>query len=157
MPVSRGWGQHCCNMANQLPLRQARYQRQRSNMQKIEKGCLAIAFGCNKLSQYLTRLEKTTMESDHKPLQLILMKSLLAALSRLQMTILQVQKYSNEVNHKPGSQMYVADHLSRAELPEQNKTWGDFRFFARELEQINPLSHSKLNDDKETFLQKATE
>lgn len=53
--------------------------------------------------------------------------------------------------------MYVADHLSRAQLPEEHKTCDEFQVFALELEQINPLNHIKLNDDKLAVLQKATE
>lgn len=44
---------------------------------QIEKECLAIVFGCQKFSQYITRREKVTIESDHKPLQSIFKKSLL--------------------------------------------------------------------------------
>ena len=98
-----------------------------------------------------------TIESDHKPLQPIFKKSLLAAPSRLQRMILQLQNYNIEVTYKPGSQMYVADHLSRAQLPEEHKTCDEFQVFALELEQINPLNHIKLNDDKLAVLQKAME
>ena len=115
---------------------------------QIEQESLAIVFGCNKFSQYITRRDKVTVESDHKPLQPIFKKSLLAAPSRLQRMILQLQKYNIEVTYKPGAQMYVADHLSRAQLPEEHKTCDEFQVFALELEQINPLNHIKLNDDK---------
>lgn len=36
---------------------------------QIEKECLAIAFGCQKFSQYISRRKKVTVETDHKPLQ----------------------------------------------------------------------------------------
>lgn len=49
---------------------------------QIEKECLAIVFACAKFSQYITRRELITVESDHKPLQAIFKKSLLAAPSR---------------------------------------------------------------------------
>ena len=50
---------------------------------QIEKDCLAIVFGCEKFSQYTSRRDKLTVESDHKPLQSIFKKSLLHAPMRL--------------------------------------------------------------------------
>ena len=79
---------------------------------QIEKECLAIVFGCEKFSQYISRREKVTVESDHKPLQSIFKKSLLHAPMRLQRMMLRLQRYNLDVVYKPGSQMFVADHLS---------------------------------------------
>ena len=36
---------------------------------QIEKECLAIVFACSKFTQYITRREIITVETDHKPLQ----------------------------------------------------------------------------------------
>lgn len=44
---------------------------------QMEKECLAIVFGCQKFSQHITRREKVTIKSYHKPLQSIFKKSLL--------------------------------------------------------------------------------
>ena len=79
---------------------------------QIEKECLAIVFGCEKFSQYISRREKVTVESDHKPLQSIFKKSLLHAPMRLQRIMLRLQRYNLDVVYKPASQMFVADHLS---------------------------------------------
>ena len=57
---------------------------------QIEKECLAIVFGCQKFSQYITRRAKITVESDHKPLQSIFKKSLLEAPCRLQRMMLRL-------------------------------------------------------------------
>ena len=73
--------------------------------------------------------------------------SLLSAPGRLQRMILRLQKYNIDVVYKPGSQMYVADHLSRAYLADQGEPSGEFQVFALELEEINLLAQ----------LQKATE
>ncbi|PFX26209.1 Retrovirus-related Pol polyprotein from transposon 17.6 [Stylophora pistillata] len=86
---------------------------------QIKKERLAIVFACTKFSQYITRREKIIVESDHKLLQSIFKKSLLAAPSRLQRMLLRLQRYNLDVQYKPGSQMYVADHLSRANLKHQ--------------------------------------
>ena len=125
---------------------------------QIEKECLAIVFVCSKFSQYITRREKITVESDHKPLQSIFKKSLLAAPSRLQRMLLRLQRYNLDVQYKPGSQMYVADHLSRAYLKDQgDQSHDEFQVFAIELEEINPLDTVKITSERLAQLQKATE
>ena len=116
---------------------------------QIEKECLAIVFACSKFSQYITRREKITFESDHKPLQSIFKKSLLAAPSRLQRILLRLQRYNLDVQYKPGSQMYVADHLSRAYLKDQgDQSHDEFQVFALELEEINPLDTVKITSER---------
>ena len=125
---------------------------------QIEKECLAIVFGCSKFSQYITRREKITVETDHKPLQPIFKKSLLDAPSRLQRMLLRLQRYNLEVRYKPGSQMYVADHLSRAYLKNlDDQPHDEFQVFALELEEINPLEAVKITSERLAQLQKATE
>ena len=124
---------------------------------QIEKECLAIVFAWTKFSQYITRRELVTVESDHKPLQSIFKKSLLPAPGRLQRMILRLQKYNINVVYKPGSQMYVADHLSRAYLADQEEPSDEFQVFALELEEINLLNNVKISSERLAQLQKATE
>ena len=124
---------------------------------QIEKECLAIVFACTKFSQYITRRELITVESDHKPLQSIFKKSLFSAPGRLQRMILRLQKYNINVVYKPGSQMYVADHLSRAYLADQGERSDEFQVFALELEEINQLNNVKITSERLGQLQKATE
>ena len=88
---------------------------------QIEKECLAIMFACQRFSQYMSQREKITAESDHKPVQAILKKSLLAAPCRLQRMLLRPQQFNLDVTYKPGSQMYIADHLPRAYLTSQGE------------------------------------
>eukprot|EP00794_Sanderia_malayensis_P013228 gene13227-14585_t len=123
---------------------------------QIEKEFLAIVFACTKFSQYITRHENITVESDHKPLQSIFKKSLHDAPSRLQRIILQLQRYSINVIYKPGKQMYIADHLSRAQLADQEIS-EEFQVFSHSLEQVDPLHDIKLSNDKLAMLQKTTE
>lgn len=59
-----------------------------------------------------------TVESDHKPLESIFRKPLLAAPMRLQRLQLAVQKYDLKIEYKPGKLMFVADALSRQYLTE---------------------------------------
>ena len=81
---------------------------------QIEKECLAILFSCERFNQYLAGREKITVESDHKPLQSVFQKSILSAPCRLQRMMLRLQRFNLEVKYKPITDMYVADHLSRA-------------------------------------------
>lgn len=124
---------------------------------QIEKECLAIVFGCEKFSQYISRRDKVTVESDHKPLQSIFKKSLLHAPMRLQRMMLRLQRYNLDVVYKPGSQMFVADHLSRAFLSETEPDDEDVHVFALELETMDPLSTVKISSESLPRLQKTTE
>ena len=54
------------------------------------------------------------VETDHKPLESIFKKEIHMAPKRLQRMRLRLQKYPLEVRYKKGSEMYVADTLSRA-------------------------------------------
>lgn len=66
---------------------------------RSKKECLVIVLGCQKFSQYITRREKVTVESDHQPLQ-----SILHAPCRLQRTMLRLQRFNLEVVCKTGVQ-----------------------------------------------------
>ena len=83
---------------------------------QIEKECLAIVFACTRFNQYLQGRDLTTVETDHKPLVPIFQKSLHSAPKRLQRMLLRLQKFNLHVKYLPGSQMYIADMLSRAYL-----------------------------------------
>ena len=124
---------------------------------QIEKECLAIVFGCEKFSQYISRREKVTVESDHKLLQSIFKKSLLHAPMRLQRMMLRLQRYNLDAVYKPGSQMFVADNLSRAFLSETDPDDEDVQVFALELETMDPLSTVNISSESLPRLQKTTE
>ena len=115
---------------------------------QIEKECMAIVFGCQKFSQYITRREKVTIESDHKPLQSIFKKSLLHTPCRLQRMMLRLQRYNLEVVYKSGSQMFVADHLSRAFLTDNSPDEEEIQVFALELEAMNPFDKIKIRSER---------
>ena len=55
------------------------------------------------------------VESDHKPLEIIVKKPLATAPPRLQRIL---QKYYYMLEYKPGSELALPDMLSRAPLPE---------------------------------------
>ena len=124
---------------------------------QIEKECLAILFACHRFSQYISRRERITVESDHKPLQAIFKKSVLPATCRLQRMLLRLQRFNLDVIYKPGPQMYIADHLSRAYLASQGEEDKEFQVFALEVETLNPLKSLTVSSERLALLQKATE
>ena len=88
---------------------------------QIEKECLAIIFACERFDQYLHERDKIKVQTDHKPLVSILKKPLHHAPKRLQRMLLRLQKYNLVIEYLPGTQMYIADMLSRAYLPSRNR------------------------------------
>lgn len=99
---------------------------------QIEKEMLAIVFACTRFEPYLFGRDMVTVETDHKPLENIAIKPLHAAPKRLQRMLIQTQKYNLRIHYKKGKDMFLADTLSRAYLPEVNSC-----NFSRELEDID--------------------
>ena len=83
------------------------------NWAYIEKEMLAIVFGCSRFHQYVYG-KKIRVETDHKPLEVILNKPLSQAPMRLQKMMMQLQAYDIERVYKKGNEMFAADALSRA-------------------------------------------
>ncbi len=83
----------------------------------IEKEMVPVVYSLERFHQY-TYGRHTVVCSDHKPLEMILKKSLIKAPKRLQNMILRVQKYDFTLIYKPGKTMYLADTLSRAHTIE---------------------------------------
>ena len=98
---------------------------------QIEKELLAVVYGLEKFHTY-TYGRQVTVESDHKPLEVIVKKPLHLAPKRLQRMLLRVQAYSINLGYRKGSTMYLADALSRAYLPYDGS-----QTIASEVESIN--------------------
>eukprot|EP00731_Ephydatia_muelleri_P019632 Em0012g457a len=67
---------------------------------------------------------KALIKTDHKPLEVITKKSILAAPRRLQRMLLQLQRYDLEIIYRPGKQQWIADILSR--LPVESPCTENF-------------------------------
>ena len=80
---------------------------------QIEKELLAIVFAMERFHTYVYG-RNVTIETDHKPLITIVKKPLTSAPKRLQRMLLRLQRYNFELEYKPGSQVIIADTLSRA-------------------------------------------
>ena len=91
------------------------------NYAQIEKELLGIVHGCTRFDQYVYG-RSITVQTDHKPLGTIFKKSLLSAPKRLQRMLLQLQRYSLNKAYKPGKELFIADTLSRAFLPNKPTT-----------------------------------
>jgi len=86
-------------------------------------------FGCEKFSQYILGRQDVEVETDHKPLEPIFRKSLLAAPQRLQRMLLRLQRFNLNVRYKKGTEMYISDMLLRAALPRHDNCGGVDRQF----------------------------
>ena len=60
------------------------------------------------------------IESDHKPLEMVSMKHLIAAPLRLQRMLLRLQQYDMIITYRPGKEMLLTDAISR--LPSRTET-----------------------------------
>ena len=83
---------------------------------QIEKELLAILFGLERFHTYVYG-RRITVETDHKPLITIVKKALTSAPKRLQRMLLRILTYDFNLIYKPGTQVIIADTLSRAYLP----------------------------------------
>ena len=112
---------------------------------QIEKELLAIVFACEKFHQFIYR-KQVDVETDHKPLVNIFKKSLNDCPMRLQRMLLCLQQYDLRVTYAKGTELYIADTLSRAYQPSNpNDTLEE----DLEIHVILPISGAKLRELQE--------
>ena len=95
---------------------------------QIEKEMLAIVFGCVKFHQYIYIYifgKTITVQTDHKPLESFMKKPLYLASVRLQKMLMKLQRYDLKVEYTKGTELYVADTLGRAHLPETSEDFDE--------------------------------
>ena len=110
------------------------------NYAQIEKELLAIVYGTERFHQY-TYGRSVIAESDHKPLETLSRKPLSTAPRRLQKMMMVLQNYDVTIKYKKGTEMYVADTLSRHHLESTNivETAEPSMFTAEELAEVARL------------------
>ena len=86
------------------------------NYCQLEKELLAIVFAMHHFDRYVYG-RHVYVESDHKPLEILLKKPLKDAPRRIQRMMLELQRYDMTVQYKKGEQLHLADALSRAYVP----------------------------------------
>ena len=91
---------------------------------QIEKDMLGIVFACNKFHPFIYG-KAVVVQTDHKPLEIIVRKPLCKAPPRLQRMLLQVQRYDLDVQNIPGRGMLLADALSREHLDDTDGSLQD--------------------------------
>ena len=79
---------------------------------QIEKEALAMKHGCQKFHQYIYGTD-VIIETDHKPLESIFKKPIDRIPPRLRKIFLEIQQYAPKVCYKRGTEMHIADLLSR--------------------------------------------
>ena len=105
----------------------------------IEKELLAVVYGMERFHHY-TYGRKVTVNSDHKPLESIVKKPLHRAPKRLQRMLLRLQGYDMTLRYLKGTEMYIADALSRAYLTDEAPS-----AFTEELTLINATESGYLS------------
>ena len=83
----------------------------------IEREMLAIVAGCERYHTFLYG-KSFTIITDHQPLVTICNKPIHSAPARLQRMLLRIQGYNYRIIYRPGSQMIIADALSRLPDPK---------------------------------------
>ena len=96
---------------------------------------------------------KTTVHSDHKPLEAIFKKPLHQASPRLQRMLLHLQKYDLDIKYIKGKYLYAADTLSRAHHVDCSE---DIDSAEIQLAVHTVLKDLPITDAKLTDLQEAT-
>ena len=86
------------------------------NYAQIEKELLAICYTCHKFHQNVNG-KPVNVQTDHRPLEAIFKKSLGNVTPRLQRMLLRLQRCELDVRYVMGKYVYIADTLSRANLP----------------------------------------
>jgi len=113
---------------------------ERESSAQIEHEMAAVVFAATRFHAYIYGKADVTIATDHRPLISIYKKSLTSAPRRLQRMLLQLQKYHFQLVYVPGTQLVVADTLSRACLVEQSTEAGDEEIAAlADAEQLDTL------------------
>ncbi|PFX23629.1 Retrovirus-related Pol polyprotein from transposon 17.6 [Stylophora pistillata] len=136
------------------------------NYVQIEKEMLATLFGVERFEQCVYG-RPLKIQTDHKPLESIFRKSLHSAPKRLQRMLLRLQKFDLQVSYKKGTEMYLADTLSKAyrvRKSTRDDVAEDVMYIEemrgdteRELEHINMINYLPVSEPSLTDIQQATE
>ncbi|VDI83091.1 Hypothetical predicted protein [Mytilus galloprovincialis] len=116
-----------------------------SRYANIERELLGVLFGLERFNYY-TYGKHINVESDHKPLEMIVRKSLGCAPPRLQRMLLRLQKYDFSLKYIPGKDLIVPDMLSRApiKINTNNEVENDIECFVNMVIRNTSMSDRNL-------------
>ena len=123
-----------------------------SRYANIERELLAVVYGCEKFHTYLYG-RKFVVESDHKPLEMIQKKNIASSPPRLQRMLLRLQMYDFEITWRPGSEIILADALSRTESFQDDFAIPDMDVEIHEVQQVSinkleKIRNATMRDDR---------
>ena len=139
-----------CILQNGHPIAYASRSLNKSeqNYAQIEKEMAAIVFGATKFHEYIYAKGPIHVESDHRPLESLFKKALSQTPPRIQRMMLKVQKYDLHVKHKKGTELHIADTLSRACISQNDDYICDSDYSVFSIEAL-PVSQAKLSELRE--------
>ena len=101
------------------------------------------------------------VQTDHNPLDSILKKSLISAPKRMQRMLLRLQKFDLDVFHKKGTEMILADTISKAyRVPFETKMLASKPLRdepERDIEVINMAQYLPISEATQTQMEAETE
>lgn len=115
---------------------------------QIEKELLAICYALKKFHTFVYGRHDITVETDHLPLIRILQKPLHQIPLRLQRMRLKLQDYDFKLVAKKGTDIPVADALSRAHSSDTSPEFNIFEVHTEELRGSASFRPQKLNEIK---------
>lgn len=114
---------------------------------QIEKELLAICFAFNKFHTFLYGRSDITVETDHLPLVRIFEKPLYQVPLRLQKMRMRLQQYDFKLIAKSGTDIPLADALSRAYLPTvEPDLQEEIQVFLTEVPSVKSFNSSTLEE-----------
>ena len=114
-----------------------------SRYAQVERELLAATLTSKQFYDFIYGRE-AIIETDHKPITAIVNKSLHTAPARLQRMLLQLQRYNLKFIYKRGTELHIADALSRAHITEETGVEDDDQLDVLSLSSISPLRMAEL-------------
>lgn len=105
---------------------------------------MAIVYVCTKFDQYLCEKHDIIIETDHEPLVIIFKKPLFVAPRRIQKMLMVLQRYNFRLIYKKGTEMFIADTLSRAPANSLDDPHS-FEVYRLDLEQTDPTEDIRIS------------
>jgi hypothetical protein len=105
---------------------------------------LAVVFGCQRFHKLLYGKSDITVESDHKPLEVIMKKPIHTPPMRIQKMLLKLQPYELKLVYVKGKELGLADCLSRLPLPETEENLIDDEMMVLAIETLSGNNYAEI-------------